>query len=94
MPQADASCCVGPLCRLGLQALGWVYSAAGKRGGGGLRKVDGELCRHRREVLEERQGRPVMYFGDKVQDAASRWDTVKLFPQELPRNHTKSRVPV
>lgn len=63
MPQADANCCVGALCRLGLQALGWVYSAAGKRGGGGLRKLDGELHRHRREASEECRGLPSPIFG-------------------------------
>ena len=63
MPQADANYCVGALCRLGLQALGWVYSAAGKRGGGGLRKLDGEPCGHRREAVEECQGCPVVSLG-------------------------------
>lgn len=100
MPQADPNSCVGALCRLGLQALGWVYSAAGKRGGGGLRRLDGELCRHRREALEEGEGCPVVFWGEKVQGAASRWDKVKLLPQELPRNGSglyqerASRVPI
>lgn len=61
MPQADANCCVGALRRLGHRALGWVYGAAGKRGGGGLRKLDGELCRHCREALEDCQGCPVIF---------------------------------
>ena len=73
---------LGALCRLGLQGLGWVYSAVGERGGGGLRRLHGELSRHRREALEEHQGSPVVNLGEKVQDSASRWDEVMLFPQE------------
>lgn len=71
------------LRRRGLHALGWVYSAAGERGGGGLRKLDGHG--HHGEALEEPQGCPVIVLGENVQDGASRWDKVKLFPQELSR---------
>lgn len=86
MLPANGSGGVGALCRLSLQALGSVCSAAGEQGGGGLRKLGGEQAGTARRCGGSAKGAQLWCGGGKVQNAASGWDRVKLFPQELPKN--------